>query len=226
MADSLPLFPLRAVLLPGANLPLHIFEPRYRQLTVDLVNGTVPDRQFGVIALRPSTEREVTELAQLSAIGCSAALREAKRLPDGRFDIITTGERRFRLLELDTTSAPYLMGRVEWVPDVEQPTAAADSVSLLAESARSAHRRYCTAAWQREDWSEPDADTATCELAHALAADCLLSMEDRQDLLEETRPLHRLRMVGRLLNREAGFLSALRAVPAPPSEFSEPICLN
>ncbi|OLR94220.1 LON peptidase substrate-binding domain-containing protein [Actinokineospora bangkokensis] len=225
MADSLPLFPLRAVLLPGANLPLHIFEPRYRQLTADLMSGALPDRRFGVIALKPSMEREVTSVEQLTAIGCSAVLRHVDPLPDGRFDIITTGERRFRLLALDSTSAPYLMGEVEWVPDAEQALAA-ESVSMLAESARSAHRRYCTAAWRTEDWSEPADDTETRELAHALAADCLLSVEDRQELLEEVRPLHRLRLVGRLLNREAGFLTALRAVPAPPSHFSEPICLN
>ncbi|WP_018684525.1 LON peptidase substrate-binding domain-containing protein [Actinokineospora enzanensis] len=226
MADSLPLFPLRAVLLPGANLPLHIFEPRYRQLTVDLVTGALPERRFGVVALRPSMEHEVTDLSQLRAIGCSANLRQAKRLPDGRFDIVTTGERRFRLLDLDTTSAPYLMATVDWVPDTDQPTTAADTVTLLAESARSAHRRYCHAAWDRDDWTEPEPDVETCELAHALAADCLLSLEDRQRLLEETRPLHRLRMVGQLLNREAGILSTLRAVPAPPSEFSAPISMN
>ncbi|WP_424185639.1 LON peptidase substrate-binding domain-containing protein [Actinokineospora sp. G85] len=226
MADSLPLFPLQAVLLPGANLPLHVFEPRYRQLTVDMISGKLPEMTFGIIALRPSVDREVTEVGQLHAVGCSARLREAERLPDGRFDIITTGERRFRLLELDTTSAPYMMGSVEWVPDTEQSTAAAESVSALAESARSAHRRYCTAAWKREDWTEPAADTETCHLAHQLAADCLLSLDDRQDLLEEVRPLHRLRMVGQLLNREAGFLSALRAVPAPPAHFTDPINLN
>ncbi|PPK67573.1 LON peptidase substrate-binding domain-containing protein [Actinokineospora auranticolor] len=226
MADSLPLFPLRAVLLPGANLPLHVFEPRYRQLTVDLMTGALPERRFGVVALRPSMDHEVTDVSQLCAIGCSAELREAKRLPDGRFDIVTTGERRFRLLDVDATAAPYLMGTVEWVPDAEQPTVAADSVSMLAEAARAAHRRYCTAAWQTEDWSEPEADMALCELAHALAADCLLSLEDRQRLLEETRPLHRLRLVGELLNREAGILSALHAVPAPPSEFSTPISMN
>ncbi|CRK58850.1 Uncharacterized protein, similar to the N-terminal domain of Lon protease [Alloactinosynnema sp. L-07] len=226
MADSLPLFPLQAVLLPGANLPLHIFEPRYRQLTVDLVTGTVPDRRFGVIAMRPSSGHEITDLSQLQEIGCSAALRQAKRLPDGRFDIISTGELRFRLLDIDASSAPYLIGSVEWVPDVPQQGAPAASVAELAEAARSAHRRYCEAAWQPEDWSEPPVDTDVCELAHALAADCLLTMTDKQRILEEARPLHRLRLVGELLSREAGLLSTLRAVPAPPSEFSSPYSLN
>ena len=72
------------MLLPGAHLPLHIFEPRYRQLTVDLVTGVLPGKRFGVIALRPSLEIEVTSLGQLREVGCSAVLRQAKRLPDGR----------------------------------------------------------------------------------------------------------------------------------------------
>ncbi|MGX7829399.1 LON peptidase substrate-binding domain-containing protein [Actinokineospora sp. 24-640] len=226
MPDSLPLFPLQAVLLPGASLPLHIFEPRYRQLTVDLVTGTVPGREFGVVAMRPAGEHEVTDVSQLREIGCTAALRQAKRLPDGRYDIITTGGRRFRLLDLDHTSAPYLLGTIEWLPDIAQPEVAPASVNTLAETARAAHRRYCEAAWQDEDWSEPDADLDVCELAHVIAADCLLTLEDRQRLLEETRPIHRLRMVVRLLNRETGLLTTLRAVPAPPSEFTTPINLN
>ncbi|GAA4437030.1 LON peptidase substrate-binding domain-containing protein [Actinokineospora soli] len=224
MPESLPLFPLQAVLLPGASLPLHIFEPRYRQLTVDLVTGAVPGREFGVVAMRPANDNEVTELAQLREIGCTAALRQAKRLPDGRYDIITTGGRRFRLLDLDATSAPYLLGTVEWLPDHAVPKGA--GVASLADAARAAHRRYCEAAWQDDDWSEPPVDLDVCELAHVIAADCLLTLDDRQRLLEETRPIHRLRMAVRLLNRETGLLTALRAVPAPPSEFTTPISLN
>ena len=226
MAESLPLFPLHAVLLPGAHLPLHIFEPRYRQLTVDLVTGVLPGKRFGVIALRPSLDIEVTSLDQLRPIGCSAVLRQAKRLPDGRFDIVTSGERRFRLLALDTTSAPYLVGAVEWVPDTEGPMVADDAMRMLLRGARSAHRRYCHAAWQRGDWSEPPEDIDTAGLAHILASDCLLTIDDRQRLLEETRPLHRLRLVRKMLNREAGILATLRAVPAPPAEFQTDFSQN
>ncbi|HEV2781334.1 MAG TPA: LON peptidase substrate-binding domain-containing protein [Actinophytocola sp.] len=226
MVESLPLFPLHTVLLPGAHLPLHIFEPRYRQLTVDLVTGVVPGKRFGVVALRPSLDIEVTSLSQLREIGCSAVLRQAKRLPDGRFDIVTAGERRFRLLALDSTSAPYLIGAVEWVPDSESPAIGADAVSMLSLEARSAHRRYCSAAWQHGDWTEPPEDTDTAGLAHLLASDCLLTIDDRQRLLEETRPLHRLRMVRKMLNREAGILAELRAIPAPPADFQLEFSLN
>ncbi|MCA1655888.1 MAG: LON peptidase substrate-binding domain-containing protein, partial [Pseudonocardiaceae bacterium] len=104
---SLPLFPLQTVLLPGATLPLHVFEPRYRQLTVDLMSGAVPENRFGVVALAPSYEIEVTSLDQLKPVGCAAILRQAARLPDGRYDIVTLGEQRFKLLRLDHESAPY-----------------------------------------------------------------------------------------------------------------------
>jgi Lon protease-like protein len=220
---TLPLFPLRTVLLPGAPLPLHIFEPRYRQLTVDLMTGTVPEKRFGVIAMAPSAAIEVTSLDQLHPIGCAAVLRQASRLPDGRFDIVTMGERRFRLLALDDAAAPYLMGTVEWVPDTPAVIPGQRSVTLgsLVLAARAAYRRYCQAAWKQGDWTEPSEDVDVAALAHLLATDCLLPLEDRQRILEETRPLHRLRLVSQLISREAGILAALRAIPAPPADLNQ-----
>ena len=213
------------MLLPGVTLPLHIFEPRYRQLTVDLMTGVVPENRFGVVTLAPAAGVEVTSLEQLEPIGCAAILRQAAQLPDGRFDIVTLGEDRFRLLSVDTETAPYLMGTVQWVPDVPAlipgQRAADDAVAALIASARAAYRRYCQAAWQQGDWTEPAEDVTVSALAHLLATDCLLPLEDRQRILEETRPLHRLRMVAQLLNREAGILAALHAVPAPPADLRQ-----
>jgi len=219
----LPLFPLQTVLLPGVTLPLHIFEPRYRQLTVDLMTGAVPEKRFGVIALAPAAGVEVTSLEQLKPIGCAAILRQASRLPDGRFDIVTLGEDRFRLLSVDHETAPYLMGTVEWLPDaptmIPGQRSAADTVGALIASARAAYRRYCKAAWKQGDWTEPAEDVDIAKLAHLLATDCLLPLEDRQHILEETRPLHRLRLVTQLLSREAGILATLHAIPAPPADL-------
>ena len=225
----LPLFPLQAVLLPGAHLPLHIFEPRYRQLISDLVTEVVPGREFGIIAIRTSMVREVEDLGDLYGVGCTALLREAQRLPDGRFDIVVTGQRRFRLLDLDSTTSPYLLGTVEWVDDEPIPAEAGLVTERLAAVARAAHQRYCDSAWERDDWETPHPDVRTDELAYELAADCLLTLHDRQWLLEETQPLRRLRIACRVLSREAGFLSVLRAVPAPPSELpgsGKPASLN
>ena len=221
MAETFPLFPLGTVLLPGATLPLHIFEPRYRQLIVDLVTGAVPDREFGVVAVREGWTPDDDGLAGLHAIGCTALLRDVRRLPDGRFDIVTRGARRFRLLELDTESKPYLVGSVELLPD-EDPdgNAPAEMTEILTTAARAAHRRYCATAWKTGDWAEPEPDVEPGALPHVLAADCLLPINDRQRLLEQTSPVERLRLVRVLLARETGLLAQLRAVPAPITTYA------
>jgi Lon protease-like protein len=220
-AETLPLFPLGTVLLPGATLPLHIFEPRYRQLTVDLVTGAVPDREFGVVAVREGWAPDDDGIAGLHTIGCTAQLRDVHRLPDGRFDIVTRGARRFRLLDVDAESKPYLMGSVEYLTDDPADDAAVGELTrILSTAARAAHRRYCTAAWKAGEWAEPEPDVEPGTLPHVLAADCLLPISDRQRLLELTSPVERLRLVRVLLAREAGLLSELRAVPAPITTYA------
>jgi uncharacterized protein len=210
--------------MPGATLPLHIFEPRYRQLTVDLVTGAVPDKEFGVIAVREGFTPDDDGMGALHGVGCTAELRDVRRLPDGRYDIVTRGSRRFRLLELDAASKPYLMGSVEFLPDVtteaEIGEQAADMTRMLSASARAAHKRYCNTAWKPGDWTEPAADVTASTLPHVLAADCLLPMIDKQQLLEQTSPTERLRLVRTLLARETGLLSQLRAVPAPITTYA------
>jgi Lon protease-like protein len=221
VAETLPLFPLNTVLLPGATLPLHVFEPRYRQLTVDLVTGAVPDREFGVVAVREGWAPDDDGIAGLHTVGCTAVLRDVQRLPDGRFDLVTRGARRFRLIDLDADSKPYLVGSIEPLPDApEGDAAAAEVVRMLSAAARAAHRRYCAAAWKAGEWAEPEADVEPGQLPHVLASDCLLPIADRQRLLELTSPVERLRLVRALLARETGLLSELGAVPAPITTYA------
>lgn len=217
--EKFPLFPLHTVLLPGVHLPLHIFEPRYRQLIGELISGEVPDREFGVLAVKNALTNEVDQSEQVHGIGCTALLREAEPLDGGRFDVVTTGHRRFRLHELSSHEAPYLVGTVEWLPDRPTLAPAGTIATTLAGAARAAHERYCESAWQDGDWQAPSEETALSHLGYLLAADCLLPLADRQALLAELDPLRRLRLVAQLLAREAGFLGALRAVPAPHSEL-------
>ncbi|HEX5115032.1 MAG TPA: LON peptidase substrate-binding domain-containing protein [Pseudonocardiaceae bacterium] len=226
MAETIPLFPLAAVLLPGTSLPLHIFEPRYRQLTMDLVRETLPGRYFGVIAKKPGWGYDVEKIDQVRDIGCSALLREVKPLPDGRFDIVTKGDRRFRLLDIDSTTAPYLLGTVEWLPDSAPADQLAALMPALVTSARAAHQRYCRSAWQREDWSEPPADADPADLAHLVAADCLLDAADRQRLLEERCPARRLRLARKLLTVESAILGNLHAVPMQLADLDQQPNLN
>ncbi|RCW43250.1 hypothetical protein DFQ14_107139 [Halopolyspora algeriensis] len=220
MIATIPLFPLGTVLLPGSELSLHIFEPRYRRLVVDLAKEVVPDRRFGVVGIKQGWEVGPDNVESLYEVGCSVLLGEMQQLPEGRYDITGTGEHRFRLLEIDTEAAPYLMARVEWLPDTEPEQNSERLRDRLAASARAAHERYHSTGLhgeKREELPEAGID----ELAHVLAEDCVLSNDDRQSLLAETDPLARLRMVRTFLLREAEFLRELRAIPAPLAEFAQ-----
>jgi len=103
--DRIPLFPLNVVLLPGAELPLHIFEPRYRQMVKDCLEEKF---EFGMLlALPKGTAR----------VGCTAEIRDVvKRYNDGRMDIITVGRAPFRVVELFEQN-PLLEGHVDYLED-------------------------------------------------------------------------------------------------------------
>jgi Lon protease-like protein len=104
----LPLFPLDAVLFPGAVLPLHIFEPRYREMVADCLAG---DRQFGILP-DPGSGRPDT-----GTVGCRAEIRDAQRLPDGRSNIIVVGRRRFMVRRYVPEHHAYLVALIDEFDD-------------------------------------------------------------------------------------------------------------
>jgi Lon protease-like protein len=105
MASRLPLFPLNLVLFPGEPLPLHIFEPRYRQLLSDCLEG---DQRFGITAVMPPGP---------GAVGSVARIRAAQPLADGRSNIVVMGERRFAIRAMLTEETPYPVATVEEFDD-------------------------------------------------------------------------------------------------------------
>ncbi len=126
MVIEIPLFPLRSVLCPGVALPLHIFEERYRLMINRCIERGEP---FGVVLLREG--REVGPLkGQVAAVGTTAAIRRAGTYPDGRLDVLTVGQQRFRLEDVDTVSEPYLVGRVSLL---DEPTGSEAEASDRAE---------------------------------------------------------------------------------------------
>jgi uncharacterized protein len=92
----IPLFPLgNVVLLPGVVVPLHVFEPRYRQLTADALTG---DRRIGMIAVPPEHALQMGGDPPLYAVGCAGFVTEHRRLPDGRYHLLLQGTHRFRIV--------------------------------------------------------------------------------------------------------------------------------
>ena len=115
MPSRLPLFPLNLVLFPGELLPLHIFEPRYRQLLTDCLAS---DHRFGITVADPPGR---------GAIGCVARIRGAEPVGDGRSNIMVLGERRFGVRALLDEGTPYPVATIEEFAD--EP----DSAPLPAE---------------------------------------------------------------------------------------------
>jgi Lon protease-like protein len=93
---KLALFPLEnVVLLPELALPLHVFEPRYRQLTADALAS---DRRIGMIAVRPEHAHDLSGDPPLYEVGCAGVVTEHRRLPDGRYHLLLQGTHRFRVI--------------------------------------------------------------------------------------------------------------------------------
>ena len=204
--------------MPGAPLPLHIFEPRYRQLTVDLVTGAVPDKQFGVVAVREgwAPDEDGRRPAHRRLHG-----RAARRPPAARRPLRHRHprRRRFRLLDVDDRGQPVPDGgRSSTCPTPE----AARRRRTSHDPRRRGPRR--PPALLRHGLEERRLVRArrrhrAAELPHLLAADCLLPMSDRQRLLEQTRPAIRLRMVRALMIREAGLLGTAARRPRPAAHL-------
>ena len=103
----LPIFPLEVVLFPGAPLPLHIFEPRYKEMIAECLDEK---KLFGMVRAKENAVAEV---------GCSAIiLNVIKRYEDGRLDISSEGKQRFSIIELNH-DRPFLQAEVSWFEDDE-----------------------------------------------------------------------------------------------------------
>jgi Lon protease-like protein len=217
MSETLPLFPLGTVLYPGLLLPLHIFEERYRQLVRDLLTGSEPGR-FGVIAIRKGRETGVDGVSALYEVGCIAALRQVREHPDGRFDLVTAGTQRFRLVSL-VHGRPYLQGAVDLLAEDTGDEAAAGAA---VRAVQRAFHDYLVALAARGmgEVSIPDLPDQPIALSYLVAASMVVDLPDRQALLAEPDALRRLQAERELLGRETAMLRTFTSAPAPGLRYS------
>ena len=115
---TIPIFPLPTVVLfPNVFLPLHIFEPRYREMVADALDG---DRIIGMVLLRPGYESDYQGRPPVYPVGCAGVISHAEPHPDGRYNIVLRGLEKFRV-EAEDHSRSYRVARVESM--MEEPTA-------------------------------------------------------------------------------------------------------
>ena len=205
-ARVIPLFPLSSVLVPGLVLPLHIFEPRYRQLLVDLEDVPEEERGFGVIAIREGHEVGTDGVRALHAVGTFASLREVTTLPDGRSDIVAVGTHRFRVLDL-VDGLPHAQARVEWLE--EEP---GDASIPLARSVAARFQEYRDLLTDEPEDTELPDDARV--LSYLVGAAVVADLGTRQGFLEATDDSTRLRDELTFLRRETALIQHVPSLPA------------
>jgi uncharacterized protein len=215
VAEPLPLFPLNTVLFPGIVMPLHIFEDRYRMLVRDLI-ALPPDvsREFGVVAIKVGYEVGARGVHTIQRTGCAALVTEVTANPDGSFEIMVIGRRRFHVESLDP-SQEYLRADVEWLTDASGGDTPADA-QRAAQRARELFGIYrdTVAELRGDDILEGEAPTNPVDLSYTLAAALVLNLAERQALLEAPDVVSRLRLGTSMMRAE---LQAMTAIPSLPA---------
>lgn len=189
MSELLPLFPLpNVVLFPNVFLPLHVFEPRYRDMVADALAG---DRQIGMVLLRSGWESDYDGRPPIYSIACSGLMTHVERLPDGKYNLVLRGVERVRITGEDH-GRPYRRGFVTRLP--ERPLSQDDRHELHEIRTRLEALVVPAGADARLSAEMPDED-----LVNALAQYLDLEPIEKQALLEHDVVLDRARALVELL---------------------------
>jgi Lon protease-like protein len=218
---TIPLFPLETVLFPYTALPLHIFEPRYREMVMYCLEHDSP---FGVVLIREGSEVGDPN-AEPHEIGTLARIGRLRRQPDGRIHLLALGEERFQVVRLIRGDAPYLKAQVRLWRDFEpfsweEEQRYADEV---AGQFREFLRLALDASGLRvEEIELPRSPTA---LSFAIAGTLQLEMPLRQYLLELQDTMERFRLLQQILEHlTAAFASEIQ--PFDPDHWREYVNRN
>lgn len=192
---ELPLFPLPVVLFPGVPLPLHIFEPRYRQMLLDIKPA---NNLFGLAYFDPTTSEN--EVPPAGHIGCVAEVTETQTFPDGRSNILTVGVIRYQIESYIERGDPYLVAKVSYFEDDDEDEAqlsapskeVAEMFTRIAQAVRTINDERATL---------PDiSNTEPQRLSFLVAAAMEIDAEVKQELLELRSTSERLQRLRAMLN--------------------------
>jgi uncharacterized protein len=192
MSELLSLFPLPGtVLFPNVFLPLHVFEPRYREMVAEALTG---DRLIGLVLLRPGWERDYEGRPAVYPIGCSGVITHAERLADGRFNIVVRGLDRFRIVAEDESRC-FRRAQIQTLDEPPVPATGRATLQAL--------RRKLESIVARGDATSSEVRTAAAmgdeDLVNALAQYLELDPVEKQALLEHDGVLQRAASLVELL---------------------------
>jgi len=171
----IPLFPLQnVVLFPGAFLPLHIFEDRYRMMVQDVLSE---NRTIGIVLIR-KTDSPVSRTPTVYDVGCSGLIAHCDRMTNGCFNIVLRGQRRFRILKEDH-SKPYRRAMVEYW------TEPLSSAELLRQKRERLEQLLATRLTATESITWMASQMADTDFINALSQYLELEAAEKQALLEQ-----------------------------------------
>ncbi len=210
---ELPLFPLpNLVFFPQTRLPLHVFEPRYRQLLTDAV---ATDQRLGIVLLRPGWEADYFGVPPIHACGTIGHIEQAVPLEDGRFNILLRGDVRFRIVE-EVSRDPYRKARVQAQPQKSQDTEKAAAQRIWLADLSRQYLRYLP----QQD-TVPEIQIVGLEaLTNALIMSLNFDIQEKQRLLEHDDLLDRADDVARELEtriESLRFLAPFRGASNDPT---------
>lgn len=196
---EIPLFPLNLVLFPGMVQPLHVFEPRYREMTRFCLDTNV---SFGITLVAPDDEGE---LAHPARFGTLARIADYQRLPDGRYNLITVGAQRFEILET-SSDKPYHCAKARLLPE----SVGEDANNDLTLEARDLLEDYLSLVLSTMEGGETSIPIPTdgVELSYFIAVCLPCDDQVKQMLLETPSAMERLSRERELLRQEIAAISA------------------
>jgi Lon protease-like protein len=207
----LPLFPLpNIVFFPHTRLPLHVFEPRYRQMVSDALES---DKRFGIVLLKPGWEPDYFGAPAVHPFGTLGTIEQAEPLEEGRYNILVRGDVRFRILE-EVSRVPYRTARVVAEPETERSAEQAYAQREWLADLSKQYLRYLP-----DQTAVPEIETVDLgALTNALIMSLNLDVEEKQKLLEMSDMVARAEEIGNELSNRIESLQFL----APFRRTSDP----
>ncbi len=212
--ELIPLFPLpQTVFYPNTLLPLHIFEPRYRQMVADALEG---ERTIGMVLLLPGWEDSYFAAPKIAPVGCVGEIEKHVRLEDGKYNILLKGLSRFRIVE-EKAGKPYRRANIERLSEANDQSLTAGP-NPLKEELTQLCLQYIRQLPSGENFKKElnlDACKTLSHLTDQIANQLNLTVEQKQKSLEELNVLQRVDAVRSMLKMKMDIihLSKLRTHP-------------
>ncbi len=217
--DLIPLFPLPAtVFYPNTRLPLHIFEPRYRQMIADALEGK---QKIGMILLQPGWEESYFAAPPITAVGCVGEIEKHVLLEKGKYNMVLKGLNRFRIVQ-EFDGKLYRRAKIEPLQEINDQILDASSNPVKEKLIEHCYQylRLLPSGGKLKKDLQLDTCKTLSHLVDQLAYRLNLTVEQKQTLLEEQNVLHRIDAIHAAIKMKIDLMNLSRVQIRPDTDFN------